>query len=171
MRHSFVVLALSAALSLAACSNDEQAAGGAPGAQMPPPEVGVVVMHKSDVALSRELVGRLSAFRSADVRARVRSRQSRRVPNFQFAVWCTYLRACLRSRAGLDLQLRLNSAFGHLQLGVAGLLRDIQLRIRERHDDVRRPEYFVIRPDVPRAAAALGDHAGGLAQCQCFGDQ
>ena len=71
MRHSFVVLALSAALSLAACSNDEQAAGGAPGAQMPPPEVGVVVMHKSDVALSRELVGRLSAFRSADVRARV----------------------------------------------------------------------------------------------------
>ena len=70
MRHSFVVLALSAALSLAACSKDEQAAG-APGGQMPPPEVGVVVMHKADVALSRELVGRLSAFRSADVRARV----------------------------------------------------------------------------------------------------
>ena len=58
MRHSFVVLALSAALSLAACSKDEQAAG-APGGQMPPPEVGVVVMHKADVALSRELVGRL----------------------------------------------------------------------------------------------------------------
>ena len=69
MRHSSVVLAFAAMLSLAACGKDEQAAG--PGGQMPPPEVGVVTMQPADVALSRELVGRLSAYRSADVRARV----------------------------------------------------------------------------------------------------
>jgi membrane fusion protein (multidrug efflux system) len=69
MRHSLVVLALSAALSLAACSKDKAAAG-APGA-MPPPEVGVVTLQVADVPLAKELVGRLSAYRSADVRARV----------------------------------------------------------------------------------------------------
>ena len=71
MRHSIVVLALSAVLSVAACSKDDPAAAGGPGAQMPPPEVGVVVVQPTDVPLARELVGRLSAYRSADVRARV----------------------------------------------------------------------------------------------------
>lgn len=57
---------------LAGCSGEEQAAGpGGPGAQMPPPEVGVVTLQPKDVALSKELVGRLAPFRSADVRARV----------------------------------------------------------------------------------------------------
>ena len=70
MRHATVVLALSALFSLAACSKDDPAAAAA-GGQMPPPEVGVVVMRPSDVPLARELVGRLSAYRSADVRARV----------------------------------------------------------------------------------------------------
>src|SRR3546814_367400 len=38
---------------------------------MPPPEVGVVVMHPATVPIGKDLVGRLAAFRSADVRARV----------------------------------------------------------------------------------------------------
>ena len=39
--------------------------------QMPPPEVGVVVAKAQAVPLTRDLVGRLSATRTADVRARV----------------------------------------------------------------------------------------------------
>ena len=37
----------------------------------PPPQVGIVVVHAQPVPLTRNLVGRLSATRSADVRARV----------------------------------------------------------------------------------------------------
>ena len=37
----------------------------------PPPQVGVLVAHAQSVPLTRSLVGRLSATRSADVRARV----------------------------------------------------------------------------------------------------
>jgi membrane fusion protein (multidrug efflux system) len=71
MRRSLVVLALSAALVAAAgCSKDE-AAGAPAGGAMPPPEVGVVVMHPATVPIGKDLVGRLSAYRSADVRARV----------------------------------------------------------------------------------------------------
>jgi membrane fusion protein (multidrug efflux system) len=71
MRRHLVVLALSTALfAVAGCSKDE-AAGGPPGGAMPPPEVGVVVMHPATVPISKDLVGRLAAFRSADVRARI----------------------------------------------------------------------------------------------------
>ena len=42
-----------------------------PPQQMPPPEVGVVTAHAAAIPLVQELVGRLSAVRSADVRARV----------------------------------------------------------------------------------------------------
>ncbi len=75
MRHfpaliRLAVPTLSAALLLAACGKGDQAAAG-PGGQMPPPEVGVVVMQPKDVPITKEQVGRLSAYRSADVRARV----------------------------------------------------------------------------------------------------
>ncbi len=52
-------------LALAACSQDQSAA------PPPPPEVGVVEVQAQTVPLERELVGRLSPYRSADVRARV----------------------------------------------------------------------------------------------------
>ena len=71
MHRSLVVLTLSTALFAAGCSKDEAAPAGAPGGGMPPPEVGVVVMQPQDVPVGKELVGRLSSFRSADVRARV----------------------------------------------------------------------------------------------------
>ena len=38
---------------------------------MPPPEVGVVKVKPDNVALQKDLVGRLAPYRSADVRARV----------------------------------------------------------------------------------------------------
>lgn len=47
--------------------------------QMPPAEVGVVVAQAQEVPLVQELVGRLSAFRSADVRARVAGVLQKRV--------------------------------------------------------------------------------------------
>ena len=53
-------------LALAACSSKEQ---GPP--QMPPPTVGVVEVQPQKVPLTKDLVGRLSAYRSGDVRARV----------------------------------------------------------------------------------------------------
>ncbi|RDS80813.1 efflux RND transporter periplasmic adaptor subunit [Dyella monticola] len=52
-------------LALAACSKEQ-----AP-PKMPPPTVGVVDAQPQNVPLNKDLVGRLSAFRSADVRARV----------------------------------------------------------------------------------------------------
>ncbi|HUN26245.1 MAG TPA: efflux RND transporter periplasmic adaptor subunit [Steroidobacteraceae bacterium] len=58
--------ALAAALILtAACSRAPQHAPQAP------PEVGVVAVHAESVPLTRDLVGRLSPVRTADVRARV----------------------------------------------------------------------------------------------------
>ncbi|MBD8872487.1 efflux RND transporter periplasmic adaptor subunit [Rhodanobacter sp. DHB23] len=53
-------------LALTACGKKEQ---GPP--QMPPPQVGVVTVQPQNEPLTKDLVGRLSSFRSADVRARV----------------------------------------------------------------------------------------------------
>lgn len=63
MNRFLLITAILAALS--ACK-DEQAP-----APPPPPEVGVVTAAVADLPLQRELSGRLSPYRSADVRARV----------------------------------------------------------------------------------------------------
>ncbi|MDI9237660.1 efflux RND transporter periplasmic adaptor subunit [Lysobacter sp. LF1] len=70
-----VALAAALALVLSACGGKDQAQQG----DMPPPEVGVVKLQPSDVPLQKDLVGRLAAFRSADVRARVAGVLQRRV--------------------------------------------------------------------------------------------
>ncbi len=57
----------SAALALAACGQSQSQAP----TQMPAPEVGVIKLNAQNVPLTQELVGRLAAWRSADVRARV----------------------------------------------------------------------------------------------------
>ncbi len=57
---------LIAALTIGACSKGSQQPP-----QMPPPQVGVIKVTAQAVPLTRDLVGRLSASRSADVRARV----------------------------------------------------------------------------------------------------
>lgn len=85
MRISHVaVFSLACAAALAAgCSKDGANGGpggpGGPGGAMPPPEVGVVTLQPASVPLVKELVGRLSAYRSADVRARVPGVLQRRV--------------------------------------------------------------------------------------------
>lgn len=65
MRPRPMALAGLCAFVLAACGGEQEQQ--AP----PPPEVGVVVAQPVTVPLRRELVGRLAAYRSADVRARV----------------------------------------------------------------------------------------------------
>jgi membrane fusion protein, multidrug efflux system len=70
---SFPCLALAAAtaLALAACGKgDAKPAAGGPGGGKPP-EVGVVTLATQPVTLTKELPGRTSAFRVAEVRARV----------------------------------------------------------------------------------------------------
>ncbi|MDR2872693.1 MAG: efflux RND transporter periplasmic adaptor subunit, partial [Xanthomonadaceae bacterium] len=70
LRHFILTGALLATLT--ACKEQQQ--------QMPPPpEVGVLEAKQQTVPLEREMVGRLSAFRSADVRARVPGVLLRRV--------------------------------------------------------------------------------------------
>src|SRR6476661_6783161 len=73
------LLSLACVVALAACSKDGQGGPGGPGGQMPPPEVGVVTLQKANVPLVKELVGRLAAYRSADVRARIPGVLQRRV--------------------------------------------------------------------------------------------
>ncbi len=71
MRRLLPLAVLAAALS--ACGNqDEQA-------PPPPPEVGVVTVQPATVALEQDVSGRLAAFRTADVRARVPGVLERRV--------------------------------------------------------------------------------------------
>lgn len=59
-----LALAGAVALAVAACKKQEMP-------QMPPPQVGVIEAAPQTLPLQRDMVGRLSAFRSADVRARV----------------------------------------------------------------------------------------------------
>src|SRR5690606_40300034 len=59
-----------AILILSACGKGDDANAGA-GDAMPPPQVGVVVAKKTTVPMIQDMVGRLAAYRSADVRARV----------------------------------------------------------------------------------------------------
>ena len=68
-----LALTCAATLSLAACKKPQEQA--AP----PPQEVGVVDAKPQTLPLQRELVGRLSPFRSADVRARVAGVLQKRV--------------------------------------------------------------------------------------------
>lgn len=66
----FTVGALAVALSLAACGHKDKPAGGPPGG-MPPAEVSVLIVNKGSATLTQDLPGRLEAYRTAQVRARV----------------------------------------------------------------------------------------------------
>ncbi|MEX8520936.1 MAG: efflux RND transporter periplasmic adaptor subunit [Leptothrix sp. (in: b-proteobacteria)] len=69
-------LAVAAALVLSACGGGQgggaaAAPGGAGGGMPPPPAVGVITVQPAAVAINTELPGRLEAWRTAQVRARV----------------------------------------------------------------------------------------------------
>jgi len=64
------ILLMSAVLS--GCGGgDKPAAGPGPGAAMPPPEVDVITVAAGSATLTQDLPGRLQAYRTAQVRARV----------------------------------------------------------------------------------------------------
>ncbi|MFS8137294.1 MAG: efflux RND transporter periplasmic adaptor subunit [Thermomonas sp.] len=76
MRGSLVFVVFAAAsLAVSGCSKDAAPEG----ANKPTPEVGVVTLQPSTIALQQELPGRLAPFRSADVRARVAGIVQRRL--------------------------------------------------------------------------------------------
>jgi membrane fusion protein, multidrug efflux system len=64
---------VAAMLILAACGQKggQQAPGGGPGGGMPPPEVNVLTVGKGAATLTEDLPGRVEAYRTAQVRARV----------------------------------------------------------------------------------------------------
>ncbi len=71
MRATFPLLLVTGLLLASTGCGKKEAVSGPPGGEMPPPEVGVMVLQPTTVTINKDLVGRLSAFRSADVRARV----------------------------------------------------------------------------------------------------
>lgn len=67
-----IVLTLFLTATLAGCGGgDKPGAKGGPGAGMPPPEVDVITVASGDATLTQDLPGRLQAYRTAQVRARV----------------------------------------------------------------------------------------------------
>lgn len=72
-RATALALAISLPVFLAACGKSEATAGAAAGGPpaMPPMEVSVVVASPGEALLTKELPGRLQAWRTAEVRARV----------------------------------------------------------------------------------------------------
>lgn len=65
------LLAATLAAVLASCGKSGGAPGGAGGMQMPPPEVTVVEVRSGDAPVTYEVSGRVVAYRTAEVRARV----------------------------------------------------------------------------------------------------
>ncbi|GAA5786514.1 MexX family efflux pump subunit [Chitiniphilus shinanonensis] len=62
---------LGVVLALSACGKAGQQQAGGPGGQMPPAEVVVATARSGDAAVTRDLTGRVTAYRTAEVRARV----------------------------------------------------------------------------------------------------
>ena len=111
MRRILPLAALVAALS--ACGQKQEQA--AP----PPPEVGVLTVQPTSVALQEDLVGRLAPFRSADVRARVPGVLERRVyqegsdvkeGDVLFRIDPAQLQAALGTAQGAQAQAQANYA-------------------------------------------------------------
>lgn len=128
--------------------------------QAPPPEVGVVAMQAESVPLQRSLVGRLSAFRSADVRARVAGVLQKRVyqegsdvkqGDILFEIDPAPLQAALN--AALATQAQAQATYANARVA-AGRARDLA------------PKGFVSRADRDNAEAAERSAAAAVKQAQ-----
>ena len=68
-----IILLMLTTVGMAGCGGSEKPGGGAggPGGGMPPPEVEVITTALASTTITQDLPGRLEAFRTAQVRARV----------------------------------------------------------------------------------------------------
>jgi membrane fusion protein (multidrug efflux system) len=149
-----LALSFVAALSLAACKKEQ--AQTAP----PPPEVGVIAAEPKTLPLQRELVGRLSPFRSADVRARVAGVLQKRVyeegsnvkeGQVLFLIDPAPLQAALASAEGALASARANYANARATANRARSLA---------------PQKFVSKSDLDNAEAAERSGAAAVQQAE-----
>lgn len=150
-------LAFALALALSACGGggDEQA-GGAP----PPPELGVIKAQPANVPLQKDLVGRLAAYRSADVRARVPGVLQRRV----------YAEGSDVSEGQVLFQIdpsQMQAEVGQAQASLASAEANYA-NARAAADRARRlaPEKFISRSDLDNALAAERSGSAAVKQAE-----
>ena len=142
MRFPHASLLACGLLALAACGSEQQAQ------TPPPPEVGVIEAAPRTVPLTRDLVGRLTPYRSADVRARVAGVLQRRT--YQEGSDVTEGQVLFEIDPA-QLQATLGVARGQLAQAEASYAN-----ARATADRARRlaPEKFVSQSDLDNAIAA-----------------
>jgi membrane fusion protein (multidrug efflux system) len=152
-----VALAAALALALSACGGGgNEQAGGAP----PPPELGVVKVQPASVPLQKDLVGRLAAYRSADVRARVPGVLQRRVYEEGSDV-----------REGQVLfeidPAQMQAEVGQAQASLASAQANFA-NAKAAADRARRlaPEKFISRSDLDNALAAERSGSAAVKQAE-----
>jgi membrane fusion protein (multidrug efflux system) len=155
-RSSATALLIAAcALALGACGKKN-----APQQAQPPAEVGVVAMHPETLPLTRELVGRLSPFRSSDVRARVAGVLVKRVyregsdvkeGDLMFEIDPAPLKAALNASEATLAQAQATYTNNHI---AAQRARELV------------PKGFVSKSDVDNAEAAERTAAAAVKQAQ-----
>jgi membrane fusion protein (multidrug efflux system) len=130
----------------------------------PPPQVGVMVVHARPVPLTRNLVGRLSATRSADVRARVagvllkrlyKEGSDVRAGQALFQIDPAPLRATLDGALAALAQARANATNAHVAAQRARELLPSGLVSRSDLDNAEATERSTAAA-VEQAKAALG---------------
>lgn len=154
-RANAVLAVALAAAALAACGKKEEKP------QAPPPvEVGVVAVHPENVPLTRDLVGRLSAYRSSDVRARVPGVLIKRVyregsdvkeGDLLFEIDPAPLKAALNASQATLAQAQATYTNNHI---AANRARELV------------PKGFVSKSDVDNAEAAERTAAASVKQAQ-----
>jgi membrane fusion protein, multidrug efflux system len=149
------LLFAASAAALCACGKKDT-----PQPAPPPAEVGVVAMHPETVPLTRDLVGRLSAFRSSDVRARVPGVLVKRVyregsdvkeGDLMFEIDPAPLKAALDASAATLAQAQATYTNNHI---AAERARELV------------PKGFVSKSDVDNAEAAERTAAASVKQAQ-----
>ncbi|WP_313457627.1 efflux RND transporter periplasmic adaptor subunit [Stenotrophomonas sp.] len=148
-----LALTCAVAVALTACKKQEQQTP-------PPPEVGVIEAKAETLPLQRELVGRLSPFRSADVRARVPGVLLKRVYQEGQDVKQGQVLFLIDPA---PLQASLNSSQGQLASAQATYVNAKAAADRARS---LAPQAFVSKSDVDAAEAAERSAAAAVTQAQ-----
>lgn len=150
-----LLVALAGSLAATGCGKKQ-----APPQTPPPPEVGVVTVQPESAPLTRDLVGRLSAFRSSDVRARVAGVLVKRVyregsdvkeGDLLFEIDPAPLKAALNASQAALAQAQATYTNNHI---AAKRARELV------------PKGFVSKSDVDNAEAAERTAAAAVKQAQ-----